>query len=351
MSRVRDIANILSGGSSAIATDAEIPSYLAGKNFVVNGNFDFWQRGTTFTLSGGATTSTYTADRWASGINLGTTVSRVSAVNPESSYALRIQRTSGNTQSGDGFINQVIESSMVQMLAGKTVTLSFYLRKGADFSGAAVYCVPRFGTGVDEGVALGYGGGWAGQNQLVHTVVPTTTSVRYSKTFTVPAGTREMMLLMGPQSMSGTAGTNDWIEFEQVQLEIGSITTGFSRAGGTVQGELSTCQRYYTRLGGDSTYGVIGTGIAASATEASYVIVFPVPMRIMPASVEFSLVRATDFITINSPITNITLVTTESTKYCARLYTGATTGLTAHRPNFISNYNSANGYLAFSAEL
>ena len=245
MSRIRDIANILSGGSSDIATDAEIPSHVAGKNFIINGNFDFWQRGTTFSVSGGATTSNYTADRWSAGVNLGTTISRVSAVNSGSSYGLRIQRNSGNTTTGDGFINQVLESSMAQMLAGKTVTLSFYLRKGADFSGAAVYCVPRFGTGTDEGVANGYSGLWTGHSQLIHTVVPTTTSVRYSKTFTVPAGTKEMMLLMGPQSMSGTAGANDWIEFEQIQLEVGSIASSFSRSGGDIEGELAKCQRYY----------------------------------------------------------------------------------------------------------
>jgi len=218
---------------------------VAGKNFIINGAFDHWQRGNSFSLSGGASTSNYTADRWSAGVNAGLVVSRVTGINVGSNYGLRMQRTAGNTNAGDNFVVQVIESNMVSSLAGQIVTLSFYLRKGADYSGAAVYCTPRFGTGTDEGVSPGYGSSWTGHNQIVHTVIPTTSSIKYTKTFTVPAGTKEMMLLMGPQSMTGTAGTNDWIEFEQIQLELGSNATQFSRAGGTIGGELLLCQRYY----------------------------------------------------------------------------------------------------------
>ena len=65
MSRVRDIANILSGGSSAIATDAEITSAvsaqsMAGKNLVINGAFDIWQRATSTSHGSGI----FVADRW-----------------------------------------------------------------------------------------------------------------------------------------------------------------------------------------------------------------------------------------------------------------------------------------------
>ena len=279
MSRVRDIANILSGGSSAIATDAEIPSYLAGKNFIINGGFDFWQRGTSFAGLGAATSSTYTADRWNSGAATNITISRVSATTEGLQYGLRIQRNSGTSAGGDAFICQTIESSNATLLAGKTVTLSFNVRSGANFSGAAVYCVPRFGTGIDEGSANGYNGLWTGHNQLVHTVAPTTTMTNYTKTFTVPSGTKEIMLLMGVQAFAATsAGANDWIEFEKIQLEIGSVATSFSRAGGDIQGELAKCQRYFYRQwvwaggGGDTT------------NLALFGIQLPVNMRVQPAT-------------------------------------------------------------------
>ena len=39
-------------------------SAIAGKNFIINGGFDFWQRGTTFTSP---SSWTYSADRWLVG--------------------------------------------------------------------------------------------------------------------------------------------------------------------------------------------------------------------------------------------------------------------------------------------
>lgn len=219
---------------------------VAGKNFIINGNFDIWQRGVSFAAAGASTTSTYTADRWNSGANNNITISRVSASTEGSTYAIRMQKNATTTAGGDAFICHTIESSEAILLAGKTVTLSFNVRKGADYSGSAVYCLPRFGTGIDEGSLLGYNGQWSGYSQTIQTVVPTTSMIRYTKTFIVPSGTKEIMLLMGMQGLAtSAAGTNDWIEFEKIQLEIGSSATVFSRAGGTIGRELALCQRYY----------------------------------------------------------------------------------------------------------
>jgi hypothetical protein len=45
---------------------------------------------------------------------------------------------------------------------------------------------------------------------------------------------------------SGTIASNV-IDVWGVQLEVGSVATPFSRAGGTIQGELAACQRYYEK--------------------------------------------------------------------------------------------------------
>ncbi len=59
-----------------------------GKNSIINGAFDFWQRGTSFTTG----SQTYTADRWPISPNGGTmTVSRINSDLPGFRYAMRVQ--------------------------------------------------------------------------------------------------------------------------------------------------------------------------------------------------------------------------------------------------------------------
>jgi len=274
---------------------------VAGKNAIINGNFDIWQRGTSFSFAaGGATTARYTVDRWSYGGEANFTISRQTAVNTGSAFALRLQRNSGATNTGDQFLNYVMESSTAHMFAGKTATLSFYLRSGANFSGINTYAILRTGTGTDEGVASMYGSGWTGYVQTIRTQVPTTTSTRYSFTFTIPSNVKELGFLLGYNTASGTAGANDWIEYEQIQFEIGSVATPFSRAGGTAAGELALCQRYYTTSiptgftvtdfsgmnpGSSSAIGWCSTG---STNDIFTTIQYPVSMRAAPTFVIYS---------------------------------------------------------------
>lgn len=254
MSRVRDIANILSGGSSAIATDAEItsasayiPANVAGKNYVINGGFDVWQRGTSLS---GAANGTYTADRWSNGrTGQAMTISRQLTGDSTNlahiQYCARIQRDSGNTGTLPGYIVQAIETSNSIQLAGKTVTLSFYARAGSNFStsGTAIVASLYTGTGSDQNPWNGYTG-TANPNNLAPTL--TTTWQRFSFTATLSSTASEILVQYG-FTPTGTAGVNDYFEITGVQLEVGSVATPFSRSGGDVQGELAKCQRYYYR--------------------------------------------------------------------------------------------------------
>ena len=337
--------------STGLAWQPYAAQQVAGKNAIINGNFDFWHRGTSFAAAGAASTSTYTADRWNSGASNNITISRVAASTEGSTYALRLQKNSTTTAGGDAFICHTIESNNVILLAGKTVTLSFNVRSGANFSGAAVYCVPRFGTGLDEGSLAGYNGQWTGTNQSIHTVIPTATMTRYEKTFTVPPGTKELMLLMGVQSFPGTAaGVNDWVEFEKVQLEIGSVATPFSRAGGNIQGELAACQRYYYRSTVSTNYGYLTPlGTASSTSQCVVRLGNPVTMRTTPTSVDFSSVQLSPDDSSIFPVTNITLGVGPNPNN-VMIYL-VSSGLTQFRPYYAAANNTTAAFIGVSAEL
>jgi hypothetical protein len=60
---------------------------------------------------------------------------------------------------------------------------------------------------------------------------------------------------------------------------VGSVATPFARAGGTIQGELAACQRYYY---GVSASTALGIGEVRNASTAYAVIKLPVTMRVVP---------------------------------------------------------------------
>ena len=107
-----------------------------GRNRIINGSLEIWQRGTSFTTSG-----SYSADRFIVGRSGGASGATFTRVSPSDStnlpffrYAMRCQRDSGNTGTAGLTFGQVIETANSVPLAGKTVTLSFYARCGANFT-------------------------------------------------------------------------------------------------------------------------------------------------------------------------------------------------------------------------
>lgn len=237
-------------------------SVSAAKNFAINGGMDIWQRGTSISISGAS--DGYTSDRWRlfTQANQASTVSRQATGDttnlPSIQYCARVQRNSGQTGTGQISFIQGIETANSIPLAGKTVTLSFYARRGANFSPTSntFNFLLYTGTGTDQ-FPTAYTGGTSvatATNNL------TTTWTRYSVTGTISATATEIGLY-AYWSATGTAGAADYVEITGVQLELGSTATTFSRAGGTIQGELAACQRYYEKsiLQG-STPGGTNTG-------------------------------------------------------------------------------------------
>ena len=196
-------------------------------------------------------------------------------------YALRVQRNVSSTNAATWYVGQTIESFNCQDLAGQTVTFSFYLSAGAQYSGSGVTVQVWTGTGTDEGTTALNNATWTGQTLLLNlTIIPSTTWTKYSYAVPVGAGINEMAVRWN-STTSGTAGAQDSIDISGVQLEPGPVATPFERRQyGT---ELSLCQRYYwINSSATNSVSYYMPVFAFSTTVAYGVIEFPVTMRTTP---------------------------------------------------------------------
>ena len=266
----------------AWATPSAGSSNVAGKNAVLNSAMNVWQRGTSISLAASSGT-TFLADRWCvqTGANQACTVSRQATGDttnlPFIQYAMRFQRNSGQTGTGAIGIMQPMETINTIPFAGKTVTLSFYARKGADYSAAssALLAYLRTGTGTDQNPYSGY----TGDNTSFNTTATlTTTWQRFSVTATLGATVTEMTVQFGYTPV-GTASTNDYYEVTGVQVEIAAAASAYSPATPTYQAELAACQRYYFK---DTKTTLRYDQVVANNSACYQVYYLPMEMRTTP---------------------------------------------------------------------
>ena len=269
-------------GSVVALAQGYSPQSQAGKNAIINGGMDIWQRGTSFASVASATT--YCLDRWCynTAATAGTfTLSQVASGIAGYQYALRVQRTSGSAVVSPITVATSLETMNSVPLAGQPVTLSVELQAGANFSAANLSVALDAGTGTDQNVLTPYTGA---TTALSGSPAPSTTAQRFSFTGTVPATATELGMTV-TYTPIGTAGTDDYFDITGVQLELGSVATPFSRSGGSIGGELALCQRYYWQTAYNAAYGdtPLGSGFAYSTTAVDLIIPFPVPMRAQPS--------------------------------------------------------------------
>ena len=253
-------------------------SAQAGKNACINGGFDIWQRGTSFV----GTALNYTADRWMGvrfGYAAGQTMTRQNSGLTGIQYCSRIQRDSGNTGTGVLSYFYAMETADSYRFAGQTITMTFYARAGANFSAASSVLNLLFTTGTGTNEANGNQSGWTGSVGTSRNNTLTTSWQRFTQTFTIPSNVTQIGWNFSYTPV-GTAGANDYYEITGCQLELGSYATTFSRAGGTIQGELAACQRYYWNA--TTANNTIGAGVVSSATNAFISVKLPQTMRIVP---------------------------------------------------------------------
>ena len=322
------------------------------QNPFLNSAFQVFQRGTSISVSTGS--RAYTADRWelnAAGTNNASTVSQQATGDttnlPNIQYCARVQRNSGQTGTGGHYFTQSMETVNAIPFAGKSVVVSFYARKGANYSptnselGAGFYS----GTGTDQNKNSSYTG-----NVYVGgvTATLTTTWQRFTFTGTVGATATELALQFSCAHV-GTAGAADYFEVTGVQLEVGSVATPFHTYAGTLQGELAACQRYYWRATAQTGYSNICFGYGATSTVIQTIMNHPVQMRTTPTSIDYLNIAAYDGTTVYGSVTSIGINT-------ATLLTSSTninyaSGITVGKLYSVLSNNTTNSYIGFSAEL
>jgi hypothetical protein len=253
-----------------------------------------WQRGTSNTAI--TNSIAYVSDRWygfVSAVITGEQILQSSSV-PTGlfQYSAAFGRPSANTNTNSIWFCQNIESVNIYDLSGQSVTLSFYAKTGANYSGGAMTVRFATGTVADQSSSTFSGGpatGFTGYAAPINTTQTlTTTWTRYSFTGTLGSGVLEAAVAFS-FTPTGTAGADDNIYITGVQLEQGSVATPFERP--LIGKQIADCQRYYCKtfsLGTAPGNNVTSTGALkgamrnGSTTEPSANWKFPVSMRTEP---------------------------------------------------------------------
>jgi hypothetical protein len=259
-------------------------NFSAGKNAVINGAFNVWQRGTSFSFTAGGA-SNFCADRFfeyqdGTGTVTASQQTFTPGTAPVSGYEGQYFQRLAVAATGTSTLLQLgsrIED--VRTFAGQTVTFSFWAKADSARSSIVVF-LQSFGSGGSGAVVVG-----------TPSITYSTSWQRFSYTFAMP-------------SVSGkTIGAGSYLEFDirtafssgsvldvwGVQWEASNTATAFQTATGTIQGELAACQRYFNRFSStDNAYNNFSTGNVrqTGAGAASYFgFNYPVEMRIAPTAV------------------------------------------------------------------
>ncbi|MBN7760269.1 hypothetical protein JYP52_03915 [Nitratireductor aquibiodomus] len=241
---MRTLLDDESAGAARSTLNVDILSGF--RNKIINGDFDVWQRGTSFNTPGNGT---YVADRWLVAHDApGTfTVSRnqnqAETLLGSPNYYLSWNQTVSATANYRALIQRIED---VRTLSGKSVTVTFTAYSSAPQT-LSISLRQNFGSG-----------GSAPGDLITKTVNVDGITKKFSMTFDLPSvngkvfGANNNLELLIGMPLSGTFS----VSVSRVSLVEGDATAEadpFSPRH--IQQELNLCQRYYERGGGlfDST--------------------------------------------------------------------------------------------------
>lgn len=285
MSQLRTNALLdASGGTTATVNGIPLrPGVLDPENRIINGAFDFWQRGTSFSSSG------YGADRWYNGgtgtfnqsrqaFTLGDTLGSNSPT-----YFLR-QTTSGHSASSDYALN-AHNMEGVRSYAGQTITVLGWARRSSGSGNMAVSYDQFFGTGGSPSSVV---------NGAGQTVSLTSSWSPFALTFSIPSISGKTLGTNNNDYLGIIFWTSAGSAFNARTNSLGLQTIGVDLWGIHIkQGthttsavdlyrqpelgpELARCYRYFQQTAALN-------GAAVNAGTVNLVSSLLVPMRIPPA--------------------------------------------------------------------
>lgn len=265
-------------------TGGDSVSFRAGKNKVLNGDFNIWQRtiGTAYqTINPGfyADQFYFTGSTGFTQQKLAFTPGAAPVSGYESRYYYNVTLTANNQNAE---LLQRIEDA--RTLSGQRVTLSFWARSTAGQQVVNSGLYQNFGTGGSPS-AVQAATSVSGQT---YTWTADSTWRRYTFVQDLPSvagktfGTNDNSYLWVRIFQLSATTTNTSIDIWGVQLEAGSVATDFIIATGNPASELAACQRYYQLLGGKNNNDVLGTGTMNTSTTGYFVINHKATMRANP---------------------------------------------------------------------
>jgi microcystin-dependent protein len=313
-----------------------------GPNYIINGAFDVWQRGTSLSQAGGGVG----ADMWREYTDSGSGTQTKDIVDYPAGLPAQSYKFTASANSTNWVIWQIMESSHCAPLIGQTVTFSVYLK-------SSVARTFRLSLGVNTNTDAAWSNGsWVTSS---FTDVNVTTSwARYSFTTTIPSTARTIQFSIS--SNGANMANASAINVAGAQVEMGSYTTPYRRSSGDAQSEQNTCYKYYQRYTVGGPYGNVAVGTAISATNALFILYLWAPMRL--ATPVFS-VSGTSHWAAHRPgatiaaATALTLASADSTSRTVALsMTYSSNGsYGSYQSVLLSGANVGTAWMDFSAEL
>jgi len=310
----KDLPDTTTPISAAAMNYAEAPKLLGGGLFI-NGNFDIWQRGTSFVSAAAA----YKADRWeVTGTT--TTVNRITNTSNlfDAKYTFEI------TSAGVINLRQKLENPH-NVLYDKESTLSFWVK--AD---VARTLTARLRNDT-QAVTIG---------DQVYNVTTGFTKI----TINFPASTQWAIDdVIEVRIINSNDLSSDTIEFANVRFEVGGVGTAFLPK--TFAEELEDCHRYYQVFSSPISASPLAYGYNTSATRALVAFPLVTPMRVLPTVIRTGTERLRSFGASFAPTTFSVFYNPGEGLVTASIEVAA--GLTA---NQLTNY-TIDDNVVFDAEL